>query len=74
MHHDVFTEELARLRIAESGAIGSLKGAVAGILIRHEVGLDVAPDTFVRLRVALDGAEAAHKAIVDHLCKTVGLV
>ena len=39
MHHDVFTEELGRLRIAESGAIGSLKGTVAGLLVREDVGL-----------------------------------
>ena len=74
MHHDVFTEELARLRVIESGAIGSLKGTVAGILLRLEVGFDFQPGDAPRLRKALDGAEAAHKAIVDHLCKPVELV
>ena len=74
MHHDVFTEELGRLRIAESGAIGSLKGTVAGILVREDVGLPIGVKELARLRVALNGAEAAHKAIVDHLCKPVELV
>ena len=74
MHHDVFTEELARLRLAESGAIGTLKGTVAGILVREDVGLSIGVKELARLRKALDGAEAAHKAIVDHLCKPVELV
>ena len=74
MNYDVFNKELANLRIAESGAIGGLKGTVAGILLRHDVGLDMALDAFARLRDALDGAEAAHKAVVDHLCQPVELV
>ena len=74
MHYDVFNEELANLRIAESGAIGCLKGTVAGILLRLEVGFDFQPGDAPRLRKALDNAEAAHKAIVEHLCNPVELV
>ena len=54
MTYEAYNEELARLKIAESGAIGGLKGTVAGILIRHDVGLDMALDDFARLRDALD--------------------
>ena len=74
MHYDIFNEELANLRIAESGAVGCLKGTVAGLLLRLEVGFDLQPGDAPRLRVALDNAEAAHKAVVDHLCQTVELV
>ena len=42
--YDKFTVELGRVRIAESGAIGTLKGTVAGLLIRFEVGLTVRPE------------------------------
>ena len=72
--YDKFTVELGRVRVAESGAIGTLKGTVAGLLIRFEVGLTVGPDDWAKLRRALDGAEAAHKAVVDHLCNPVELV
>ena len=74
MNYDVFNEEVAGLRIAESGAIQALKGTVAGILLRLEVGFDFQPGDAPRLRKALDNAEAAHKAIVDHLCQIVELV
>ena len=74
MTYDDFNSELARLKIAESGAIGGLKGTVAGILLRHDVGLDMALDAFARLRDALDGAELAHKAVVDHLCQPVEIL
>ena len=69
MTYDAYNEELARLKIAESGAIGGLKGTVAGILIRADVGLDVDWKDWTRLQAALDKAEAAHKAVVDHLCQ-----
>ena len=74
MTYDAYNEELARLKIAESGAIGGLKGAVAGLLIRQDVGLDMTLRDWERLRAALAGAEAAHKAVVDHLCQPVELV
>ena len=74
MHYDVFNEELANLRIAESGAIGCLKGTVAGLLIRQDVGLEITLKDWERLRAALAGAEAAHKAVVDHLCKSLELI
>ena len=74
MTYEAYNEELARLKIAESGAIGGLKGTVAGILIRHDVGLDMALDAFARLRDALDRAELAHKAVVDHMCQPVELL
>ena len=62
MNYDVYNEELANLRIAESGAIGCLKGStVAGILLRLEVGFDFSAKDAPRLRKALDNAEAAHK-------------
>ena len=74
MNYDSYNEELARLRIAESGAIGGLKGTVAGILLRHEVGLDMGLKEWARLRVALDGAEAAHKAVIDHMCQPMEIL
>ena len=74
MNYDFHNEELARLRIAESGALGTLKGTVAGFLIREDVGLEMGPKEWQRLRDALAGAEAAHKAVVDHLCQPVELV
>ena len=74
MTYDAYNEELARLKIAESGALGTLKGTVAGLLIRTDVGLDVRLQDLERLRSALAGAEAAHKAVVDHLCQPVELV
>ena len=74
MNYDLYDEELARLKIAESGAVGGLKGTVAGLLIRADVGLDMGPKEWERLRSALAGAEAAHKAVVDHLCQPVELV
>lgn len=74
MNYDSYNEELARLRIAESGALGALKGTVAGLLIRQDVGLEITTKDWERLRAALAGAEAAHKAVVDHLCQPVELV
>ena len=74
MTYDSHNEELARLKIAESGAIGCLKGTVAGLLIRADVGLEITPKDWERLRSALAGAEAAHKAVVDYLCNPVELV
>ena len=74
MTYDDYNEELARLKIAESGAIGGLKGTVAGLLIRVDVGLEMTPKEWERLRAALAGAEAAHKAVVDHLCQPMELV
>ena len=74
MTYDSHNEELARLKIAESGAIGGLKGTVAGLLIRTDVGLEITPKDWERLRAALAGAEAAHKAVVDCLCQPVELV
>ena len=74
MNYDSHNEELTRLKIAESGAIGSLKGTVAGLLIRQDVGLETTPRDWERLRAALAGAEAAHKAVIDHLCNPVELV
>ena len=74
MNYDVYNEELARLKIAESGALGGLKGTVAGLLIRADVGLNIGPKDWERLRAALAGAEAAHTAVVDHLCNPVELV
>lgn len=64
-----FMDELHKLKIAECGALGGLKGVVAGLLIRQDVGLDMDLKTWARLRDALDGAEAAHKAVIDHLCQ-----
>ena len=74
MSYDAYNEELARLRITESGALGALKGTVAGFLIREDVGLSLGPKEWQRLRDALAGAEAAHKAVTDHLCQPVELV
>jgi hypothetical protein len=74
MTYDAYNEELTRLKIAESGALGTLKGTVAGLLIRADVGLDIGPRDWERLRSALAGAEAAHKAVVDHLCQPMELV
>ena len=74
MNYDAYNEELARLKIAESGAIGGLKGTVAGLLIRADVGLEISPKEWERLRAALAGAEAAHKAVVDHFCQPIELV
>ena len=66
---DTYTEDLHRLKIEEHGAMGGLKGVVIGLLIRHDIGLDIEPKDWERLRHALEGSEAAHKAVVDHLCK-----
>ena len=74
MNYDLYNEELARVKVAESGAIGGLKGTVAGLLIRADVGLEITPKDWERLRAALAGAEAAHQAVVDHLCQPVELV
>ena len=74
MTYDDFNSELARLKIAESGAIGALKGTVAGLLIRADVGLDMGPNDWARLRAVLAEAEAAHKAVVDHLCSSVEII
>ena len=74
MNYDSYNEELARLKIAESGALGTLKGTVAGLLIREDVGLEITPKEWQRLRDALACAEAAHKAVTDHLCQPVELV
>ena len=74
MNYDTHNEELARLKVTESGAIGGLKGTVAGLLIRQDVGLEITPRDWERLRAALAGAETAHKAVVDHLCNPVELV
>jgi hypothetical protein len=74
MNYDVYNEELARLKVAESGALGTLKGTVAGLLIRQDVGLEMTPKEWERLRASLAGAEAAHNAVVDHLCNPVELV
>ena len=68
MHYDDYNEELARVKVAESGAIGGLKGTVAGSPDPPDVGLEITPKDWERLRAALAGAEAAHKAVVDHLC------
>ena len=66
--------KLGDLKVAEAGAVGGLKGTVRGLLMRLEVGLEIGPRDWVKLQTALDGAEAAHKAIVDHLCNPVELV
>ena len=74
MTYDAYNEELARVKVAESGALGTLKGTVAGLLIRQDVGLEITPREWERLRSALAGAEAAHNAVVDHLCQPMELV
>ena len=74
MTYDDYNSELARLKITESGKLGGLKGTVAGLLIRADVGLDMGPNDWARLRAGLAEAEAAHKAVVDHLCSPVELL
>lgn len=69
MNDAEFMDELHKLKVAECGAIGGLKGVVAGLLLRQDIGLDMDLGSWARLRDALNGAEAAHKAVIDHLCQ-----
>lgn len=66
-----YTHKLGLLKIAESGKIGGLKGTVAALLIRADVGLEMTPADWARLRAALNEAETANKAVIDHLCEPI---
>jgi hypothetical protein len=62
---DQFLSELARLRLKESAAIGTLKGNVAALLLWRNHGLEINLKHWERLAKAYEESEAAANAVMD---------
>ena len=71
MTNSEYLIKLQQLKLAEQGAIGGLKGRVIGLLMRHDIGLDLEERDWRNLRAALDAAETTHQAVVNHLMEPV---
>ena len=67
-----FKAKLDKLHLAESAALGHLKGQVAGMLITHELGMESSLSQWGKLRLAYDAAEAAAQDIMLHIMLPIG--